>query len=204
MIWGTGLLKPVPADFLDRVELAALRGPVSESLLGVTAPALGDPGLLADRVVDAPARGDRIGLVPHYAQLADPRWRALAEAHPVLDLIDVRGDAAAVTARIASCAHVVSSSLHGLVVADAFGVPNTWLDPAGIHAAAKLKFLDYAAGIERALPAPLDPDALPGMLGRLPQGDLPHGAGVARAKEALACAFPAHLRAGRIEEGVDG
>ncbi|MBR9764267.1 MAG: polysaccharide pyruvyl transferase family protein [Rhodobacteraceae bacterium] len=194
VVWGTGMLKPVQVDFLENVDVALLRGPISESLLGVSVPGYGDPGLLMAEVIDAPAREDRIGLVPHYAQLEDPAFREIVAAHPVLKLIDVRGDALEVCRQIASCAHVVSSSLHGLIVADSFGVPNTWLNPAGIHASPALKFLDYAAGVERALPRPVALGDLPGMLAGLPTGALPYAAGVARSKGELLHSFPAALK----------
>ena len=195
VVWGSGCMKPLNTDFVANVDFALVRGPITESLLGIEVPGYGDPGLLMAKILGEVPRGDRIGLIPHYAQLGDPAFRAMVEAHPVLDLIDVRGDALEVCRQIAGCAHVVSSSLHGLIVADSFGVPNTWLSPEGIHAAPKLKFLDYAAGIERALPRPLALADLPGRLASLPQGDLPYAEGVARSKADLRASFPARLTA---------
>ncbi|ETX29084.1 polysaccharide pyruvyl transferase family protein [Roseivivax isoporae] len=194
-IWGSGCMKPVRLDFVPQVRFAALRGPITESLLGVSAGAYGDPGLLvADALGDRPARADRIGIVPHMAHVDSPELAALVAAHPVLQLIDVRGDADAVCRQIGSCAHVLSSSLHGLVVADAYGVPNTWLDPAGIHQSPRLKFYDYAAGIGRALPRPLTLGEVPERLAALGDGPLGYTDGIEAAKAALLAAFPEELR----------
>ncbi|MHA6344177.1 polysaccharide pyruvyl transferase family protein [Roseivivax sp. CAU 1761] len=194
-IWGSGAMRPIRLDFLPHVRVAALRGPITESLLGVEAQAYGDPGLLiAEALGAAPERQDRVGLVPHMAHVGSEALRALVAREPRLHLIDVRGAVETVCREIAACAHVVSSSLHGLVVADAYGVASTWLDPRGIHRSPRLKFYDYAAGIERVMPRPITLEDLPARLPRLPQGPLPHADGVAAAKAGLMAAFPAELR----------
>ena len=54
---------------------------------------------------------------------------------------------------IATCERIVSSSLHGLVTADAFGIPRRWQLSERVRGAA-FKFRDYAA----ALGMPLEPD----------------------------------------------
>ena len=57
--------------------------------------------------------------------------------------------------KIASCGHVISSSLHGLIVADAYGVPNSWMVNSHIHTGAAFKFHDYALAIRRLLNEPI-------------------------------------------------
>ena len=193
-IWGAGLLHAVPLDFLDNVQVALLRGPVTAALLKIKADAFGDPGLLARSVLgDLPQRRDRIGLVVHHSQLDDPALVALISAEPALELIDVRDDALDVCRRIASCAHVIASSLHGLVVADACGVASTWLDPGS---QSHLKYHDYAASIGRAMIAPLALDDVPGLLrGLKDDTGLAYGDGIECARQALLETFPADLRA---------
>lgn len=196
-MWGSGMLSPRATPFIDRIEVAALRGPITATLTGQP-PALpfGDPGLFAAELLDTPPkRGDRIGLVPHWRLVDDPEMQALA-ADPRIDLIDPRtDDALDVIRRIAACRFVLASSLHGLVVADSLGVPNHWLTPTGNHACATLKFLDYAAAIGRHLGTPLDPDEVPDYLaGRLPD-HLPYAAGIAAAQQALRDSFPTVLKA---------
>ena len=103
-------------------------------------------------------------------------------------------DAHAVVREIASCAHVISQSLHGLITADAYGIPNTWLDPMGIHGAAMLKFHDYAAGIGRALGTPIEPLQIEAASRDAATGALPYAVGVSEAKEALYTSFPNGLK----------
>lgn len=193
-IWGAGLMHAVPHDFLDNVQLALLRGPVTAAILGITTNRFGDPGLLVPAILgDMPERRDRIGLVVHHKQLDRPELAALLAREPALELIDVRDDALGVCRRIAACVHVVSSSLHGLIVADACGVASTWLDPGS---QSRLKYLDYAASVGRAMISPISLAEVPGHLRRVKDDTgLAHGDGIERARHALIETFPAALRA---------
>jgi pyruvyltransferase len=148
-VWGTGLLNPFFGhDFLDNVELALVRGPITAALLKREMKRFGDPGLLInDTLPFEGTRQDRIGIVPHYSLMEDNALLAFVASDPAYLLIDPRGDAAEVCLQIAACAQVFASSLHGLIVADAYGVPNTWITPIG---QSWLKYLDYAASIGRS------------------------------------------------------
>ena len=66
-------------------------------------------------------------------------------------LIDPTGDPLNVLRLIGSCTKVISSSLHGLIVADAFGIPRRAERFAGMeanrHEGGDFKFRDYGASI---------------------------------------------------------
>lgn len=191
-ICGSGMLGPVNRDFLPNVEIAAVRGPVSAAVLKIDTEAFGDPGLLISEVItDVPPRGDHIGIVPHRTLLDDPDLHALL-ADPRFVLIDPRGDAAEVCRQIAGCAHVFASSLHGLIVADAYGVPNTWIDPVG---QGRFKYHDYAASVGRSMISPIALRDVAGFNRASAQTPFAYAAGIDRARAALKQTFPAHLRA---------
>ncbi|WP_296419328.1 polysaccharide pyruvyl transferase family protein [Pseudooctadecabacter sp.] len=195
-IWGTGTMTGLKdLSFLNHVRVALLRGPITAALLQREDRVFGDTGLLiADAAGEAPRRDDIVGLVPHMHYADDPRLRKIAADNPRIKLIDVRDEVPMrVVREIASCSHIISQSLHGLVTADAFGIPNTWLDPMGIHAAATLKFYDYAAGIGRALQPPITAAEIEATANAAPTGDLPYVEGILQAKEALYASFPRGL-----------
>ncbi|WP_375281618.1 polysaccharide pyruvyl transferase family protein [Pseudooctadecabacter sp.] len=195
-IWGTGTMTGLKdLAFLGYVRVALLRGPITAALMQRDDRVFGDTGLLiADAAGEAPRRDDIVGLVPHMHFADDPRLRKIAADNPRIKLIDVRDEVPMrVVREIASCSHIISQSLHGLVTADAFGIPNTWLDPMGIHGAATLKFYDYAAGIGRAMAPPIVPSQIDAVAKTAPTGDLPYGEGIAQAKEALYASFPRGL-----------
>jgi len=195
-VWGSGLLRAVNADFLDNVQVALLRGPVTAAILGIKATRFGDPGLLVPSILGKmPTRQDHIGLMVHHSQLDDPALAALIAAEPALRMIDVRDDALEVCQSIASCAHVIASSLHGLIVADACGVASTWLDPG---TQSHLKYHDYAASVGRTMIAPIALDDVPAYVTDLKDDvGLAHGDGIERARVALNETFPDTLRAGK-------
>ncbi|SLN17182.1 polysaccharide pyruvyl transferase family protein [Pseudooctadecabacter jejudonensis] len=196
-LWGTGTMAGLPnRAFRHHTRVALLRGPITAALMNRDDRVFGDPGLLiADVLGEAPARQDIVGLVPHMHYADDPRLRQIAADNPRIKLIDVRDEVPLRVVRdIASCAHVISQSLHGLVTADAFGIPNTWLNPAGIHGGALLKFHDYAAGIHRALGTPIETMEIEAVAKRAPTGPLGYADGIAASKEALYASFPQGLK----------
>jgi pyruvyltransferase len=136
----------VPVD----AEILALRGPLTaRGLRGDFA--LGDPGLLASELVRVTTKKHRLGVVPHWSdnQLAvDPRF---ARYDPVV--IDPRGDPLEFVRLIGECEKIVASSLHGLILADAFGIPRRFEYAEGRLRleGGMFKFLDYSAAVRTPL-----------------------------------------------------
>ena len=195
-IWGTGAMSALSdLSFLKRVRVALLRGPITAALMQRDDRLFGDTGLLiADALGASPAREDIVGLVPHMHFAADTRFVKIAADNPHIKLIDVRDpDAHNVVRKLAACSHVISQALHGLVTAVAYGIPNTWLDPMGIHGGAMLKFYDYAAGIGRALELPIEADQITTAAKASHTDVLPYSNGIATAQEALYASFPRGL-----------
>lgn len=195
LLWGTGLLNPFyRKDFLENVRVRLLRGPISAAFLRLKMTEYGDPGLLANEAIEPVGeRLDHAAIIPHHSQMEDPRFMDMVEADPSLHLIDSRLDPITVCREIASSAHVFSASLHGLIVADAYGVANTWMDP---DTQGRLKYHDYAASIGRDMIAPVKIDDIPRAARAAATGPLPYTEGIARCRESLHRHFPDELRAG--------
>lgn len=118
IIWGTGIGR-ARSQGLQTAEVYALRGRLSVEESGVEPPLLADPGLLAiDLLPERPAVEFAEGTIPHFSD------------HRLLDrkqhYIDILGPVTQTIAEIARCHRITSSSLHGLVVADALGIENRW------------------------------------------------------------------------------
>ena len=160
-VWGSGFIfGDEPAPPLSSVFYHAVRGKNSATMSGIAGLTVyGDPGLLASCVVEKPRIVRKaIGFVPHLWHRSDPVLRDLIIASSAL-FIDVCANPLDVIRQIASCDFIFSSSLHGLIVADSFGIPNCWLtaDPALLGG--RWKFNDYYSvfGVERR-PISVRPD----------------------------------------------
>jgi pyruvyltransferase len=161
LVVGSGLLEPTRTLLPARVRVIALRGPLTAALLGLDPArddvALGDPGLLAAELFGVRASSSLdgpIGLVPHYtdhAQLLED-VRTLALDQRTVKIIDVRASPREVVESIASVRSCISSSLHGLVIADSLGIPSTWLRGGRGVTGERFKFEDYYLGTGRSVP----------------------------------------------------
>lgn len=158
VVLGSGLLVPERPAMPPTV--VALRGQLSRRALGIAGDVpLGDPMVLVNLLV-TPEGGDDIGLVPHVGSL--PRLRKLVPAG--IRLIDVSRDPWRVVRDIGRCRIVLSQSLHGLIVADAFEIPNIWIGPAPDMAGGSFKFEDYFSTLD----APKDAHEITSELLRTP------------------------------------
>lgn len=130
----------------SRPHILAVRGPITRDFLlslNIECPAVfGDPALLLPRFFKPDARPRReLGVVAHYRDHA----KLVAAGLPV---IDVGGAWQDVVSEIAACSRVISTSLHGIIIAEAYGVPAVWLR---IHSGEGfVKFADYYLSTGRA------------------------------------------------------
>ena len=146
-IWGSGLMHDGPHPLPDARALA-VRGPLTLDRIGARGgTAFGDPGLLVSRRMPRPAVRWDVGFVPHGHHRSHPGFAALTAAAPGSRVVNVHQSARRAVREIAACRMVVTTSLHGLVTADAFGIPAVWttLDPP--LGGGDFKFRDYEAAV---------------------------------------------------------
>lgn len=145
-VWGTGFIEE-KRPRKSRFHYHALRGRYSACLIkSLQLDVYGDPGLLADMLwpeLKTRVKSHALGIVPHYEDRADPGIAMISEKFRHSIVIDVYGDVKNVLRQIAGCECVLSSSLHGLVAADAFGVPNARIKLSDKVRGNDFKFRDY-------------------------------------------------------------
>jgi len=150
-IWGAGYqaARLQPRQIPKAVH--AVRGPLTAAELrrqAIPCPdVFGDPVLLLPRYYRPEQRKRyQLGIVPHFT---DQSHAALARfsANPDVKVIDIRGPLWGTVNAICECEYIVSSSLHGLIVADAYGIPNAWARLGREIPGGSFKFADYYAGI---------------------------------------------------------
>lgn len=149
-ILGTGIIENKPAKFPDAT-IWSVRGELTKKAMSLQ-PNLptGDFGLLADKLLhNKPQKNFALGLVPHYVDKKSEIISNLLSKYPQdILLIDVERPAQAVVRDIARCRMIASSSLHGLIVADALGLPNIWLKISEDVIGDGFKFHDYNSAID--------------------------------------------------------
>jgi hypothetical protein len=148
-LFGSGFLHRASRRNFPFARILAARGPLTWERLGRPADCLlGDPGLLARHLLpELPPRRSRLGIVLHYSDRDRRGLESLAARQPQeVRLIDVRRSPLAVLGEIAQCEAIVSSSLHGLIAADAFQIPSAW-KASGEVLGHGFKFEDHFAAV---------------------------------------------------------
>ncbi|EAJ0333571.1 polysaccharide pyruvyl transferase family protein [Campylobacter lari] len=152
IIWGSGFLKEIPKQYIAkrRFDIRALRGKKTQQLLETLSGkkmhnvTLGDPGILAELLVDKKyTKIYKVGIVPHYAELTQDIFQKLANAIPKSILINPQDNCLDNLKKIYQCECILSSALHGLIVADEMNIPNIRLIASDLIADTQFKFEDY-------------------------------------------------------------
>lgn len=130
--------------------ILAIRGPLSAR--GIPGNfALGDPGLLANELVGPQEKKWDLGIVPHWQDRSlIERFQHLVKPPFSAKVIHPGGDPLDVIREIGSCRRIVTSSLHGMIVADAFGgIPRrVEICHEMLRDGGDFKFRDYSASIK--------------------------------------------------------
>ena len=148
IIWGSGMLRPGPLRIKPK-KVCAVRGPLTREYLlshRVDCPKIyGDPALLMPRFFkpEVPIQYE-LGIVPHYVDKLDGRLRNLNSNTLI---IDIQSSPAEVITSMLRCKNIASSSLHGMILADAYGIPSLWIKLSNKVAGAGFKFRDYLQSI---------------------------------------------------------
>ena len=199
-VWGSGLMTP---DFVkpnDNIIIKSVRGHLTRCM--VEAPGtlpIGDAGILASDVwVKAATPTHAVGIIPHWTQVDSPVFAELAAKIKGSTIIDMTNpDVANTMKQLSSCEAIISTSLHGLILADSYQIPNVWMKTKDIHKGKSWKFYDYFSSIGRDRFGQVD---ISRHIDAINKGSRSifssyHHKNVDALKSTVAKAFPAELRA---------
>lgn len=161
-VWGTGTRGEKNLAHFKKATIHAVRGPLTRKKLledGVACPEIyGDPAILLPQIIKpSEVPSPSVCLMPHYADVARcSNWLSENGLTEQVHVIDVMAPITQVVHEISSAKCVVSSSLHGLIVADAYGVPNARIRFGDAIAGGDFKYHDYFLSVDRPLSAPID------------------------------------------------
>jgi pyruvyltransferase len=139
IVWGTGWHKHKIITAPPGVKFLAVRGPLTRKLIKGNVPEVyGDPALLLPKIYYPKIeKTHKVGIVPHYVE------KKLIVAQEGEKMIDIQADWKKVIEDILSCERIISSSLHGIICAEAFGIPTAWIQVSKKIIGKGLKFNDY-------------------------------------------------------------
>jgi len=133
----------------------AVRGPLTAKILGLNPElALTDGALLAPMIFPKPPSSGEVLVVPHWESILMGGWQETC-AHADLTLVDPTQKPDVVIRRLAGAKLVLTESLHGAILADAYGVP--WLPFTTVQSFSTFKWLDWTLSVG----VPLRPMIIP-------------------------------------------
>jgi pyruvyltransferase len=149
-VWGSGIIKQTTNPSVEANYLA-VRGPLTRDLLlshNINCPDIfGDPALLMPRFYKRKTSPKYpIGIFVHYVDYEQAmEWYG---DHPYIKIINpLNADITKVLDELFLCEKVISSSLHGIIVANAYGIPVTWAKFSNKLYGDDSKFHDHFAAI---------------------------------------------------------
>ncbi|CAM4043798.1 polysaccharide pyruvyl transferase family protein [Flavobacterium antarcticum] len=149
IVWGSGIINQEIK--IKKAKFAAVRGPQTRAYLmksGYQVPEVyGDPALLMPQFFKPRVdKKFKYGIVPHYNDysiVAD--W---FKDQPDVHLIDLMtNDIEAKTIEFLQCKSIISSSLHGIIIAHAYGIPAVWQKFSDKVFGDDIKYQDYMESV---------------------------------------------------------
>lgn len=154
IVWGSGFMRPDGCVISNPKKVCAVRGPDSRKKLldqGIYCPEIyGDPALLLPKIYN-PLRNlkYKIGVVAHYVD-SDNAWLVDVKKNKSVKIINpITDNPFDFINQLLSCEKIISSSLHGIIVSDAYGIPSMWIELSKNVAGDGFKFVDYFKSVGR-------------------------------------------------------
>lgn len=154
-VWGSGTIQEVEKLSPD-AEYLSVRGPITYELVkqngGKVNDIFGDPAMLLPLFhKNTRARRYKVGILPHYVDYKAVKSQYTATT-PDIRIIDIlNSNPLQVIDQILECERIVTSSLHGAIVSNAYGVPVALVKYSDLLVGDGSKFRDHllSVGIDK-------------------------------------------------------
>lgn len=163
-VWGTGVIRAEDkVPMASKCNFLAVRGKLTADIVkksgGIVPDVYGDPALLLPLIYPKSKKNKKysVGYIPHYVD------RSFVKAGKDETIIDVSLPVEEFIDRILECEKIVSSSLHGIVISEAYGIPVEWIQYSNKLTGGKFKFHDYLTGTNREPQEPGDFPPIPNL-----------------------------------------
>jgi pyruvyltransferase len=149
-VWGTGIMfSREPCDKI--ADFIAVRGPMTWKRIlhkNTDCPIYGDAAIVLPEILPAVYKKKyEIGILPHYIDFS--RVFKEVDKDPNVKVIDIMSGIENVVKEMNQCHYIYTSSLHGIIVAEAYGLNVNWVKWSEKIAGNDFKFHDYFASTQR-------------------------------------------------------
>lgn len=153
VVWGSGLISAEIRLEQKPKMVFAVRGPRTRDILlsqGIDCPEIyGDPAMLYPYYYRPHIEKKyKLGLIPHYVDYSNPLLDKF-KSNSNIKIINILHDVNKTVDDICSCERIASSSLHGVIAADAYGIPSIWIEISDNVIGNGFKFYDYFESVGR-------------------------------------------------------
>lgn len=154
-IWGSGFIDENSFLKCKPAKIHAVRGPLTRMKLikqGFDCPEVyGDPGLLVPKLYNPKVKKIfKLGIIAHYVDKDNKMIKVLKNKYKEdILFIDIQGNWKEVIDNINKCEIIASSSLHGIITADAYNIPSLWIKLSDKVIGGNFKFQDYMLSVGR-------------------------------------------------------
>lgn len=155
IVWGTGCIDRGMIGQTPK-KVYAVRGPLTRKELlnkGIECPEVyGDPALLYPNIYNPDIEKKyKWGIIPHYIEFESAKDREVIKnlESKGFKVIDICSGEKNFINELLEVENILSSSLHGLIVADAYGIPNARVRISNKLIGGDFKFKDYYLSVNR-------------------------------------------------------
>jgi len=153
VLWGSGFISATSKFEIKPKKICAVRGPLTRNLIieqGMECPKIyGDPALLFPLYYRPDVKKQYIlGVVPHRVDMG-LKLLTIFKSNPDILIIDITQGVFGVVDDINRCNFIASSSLHGIIIADAYDIPSLWIKLSDSIIGDGFKYRDYFMSVGR-------------------------------------------------------
>ncbi len=163
-VWGSGFMYEDGEFNVLPKKVYAVRGPLTRKKVlnhGIECPEVyGDPGLLISEIYNPNIKREyKLGVIPHYVDEDNFYINKLKEKYyDKIKIIDIKDSFENVIDNVKKCEFIASSSLHGLITADAYQIPSLWIKLSDKISGGNFKYRDYMLSVGRKQMDPFEID----------------------------------------------
>lgn len=164
IVWGSGVISEDKKYSIKKKpkQVLAVRGKLTRDYLlknGIECPEVyGDPALLLPLIYkkDTKVKKYILGVIPHICDESNQYVEELKN-NSRIQIISIKDydDWHSVIDKICECEFIMSSSLHGIIVSDAYHIPNLWVEFSDQVIGNGFKFRDYYSSVGKNLNSPM-------------------------------------------------